>query len=108
MRLAIDAGSFGDGSFAKTEAMLDFTEEPVVIDSKHVQLITYRDGQTKSKRKFFAQLFVTLHEGKSRNTDPSVFLVMTVAGKSEKELETANQIFRSITFDPYRPFLIEW
>ena len=108
MRLAIDAGWFGDGTFAKTEAMLEFTEESVVIDGKKVQLITYRDGQTKSKRKFFARLFVTLHEGKSRNTDPSVFLFMTVEAKSERELEIANQIFHSITFEPYRPFLIEW
>jgi hypothetical protein len=108
MRLAIDASSFGGGDFAKTKTMLDFVEESVAIDGKKVQLIFYKDGQTKSKRRFVAVLFVILHEGKAKDTDPSVFLYMTIEGKSEKEIVVAKQIFDSIHFDTYRPFSIEW
>ena len=108
MRLAIDAGGFGGGEFIKAETMLDFVEESVVVDGKKVHIITYRDGRAKAKHKFVARLFVMLHEGKSRDTYPSAFLYMTVEGKSENELELARQIFRSIQFDIYRPFLIEW
>ena len=108
MRLAIDASGLGGGGFTKAESMLDFVEESVVIDGKKVQIITYKDGRTKSKRKFVAGLYVVLYEAKPKETQTSVFLYMTVAGNSEKEIEIAKQIFRSIHFDAYRPFLIEW
>jgi hypothetical protein len=108
MRVAIDAGWFGGGDFTKAETMLDFVEESIVIDGKKVEFITYKDARTKSKRRFVARLSVTLHEGKTKDTDPSVFLYMTVEGNSEKEIELAKQIFCSIHLDVYRPFLIEW
>ena len=107
MRLAIDAGSFG-GEVTKAEMMVDFKEEFVVIDGKKVQLITYKDAQTKSKRKFVAGLYVVLYEAKPKETQTSAFLYMSVAGKSEKEIEIAKQIFRSIRFDPYQPTTITW
>src|SRR6185295_10981087 len=68
MRLSIDSSSLGGGVFTRTESMLDFAEETVIIDAKKVRIITYKDGQTKSKRKFFANVFVVLHEGQSRPT----------------------------------------
>ena len=108
MRLAIDAGSLGGGGFTKYETMLDFVEESAVLDGKKVQIITYKDGQTKSKRKFIAGLYVVLYEAKPKDTQMSAFLYMTVQGNSEKEIEIAKQVFRSIHFDTYRPFLIEW
>jgi hypothetical protein len=108
MRLAIDAGTLGNGGFAKDETMLDFVEESVVVDGKKVQLITYKDGRTKSKRKFVAELYVVLYQAKPNETQRSAFLYMTVHGNSEKEIEIAKQIFHSIHFDVYRPFLIEW
>jgi len=108
MRLAIDAGSLGGGAFTKCETMLDFVEEYAVLDGKKVQIITYKDGRTKSKRKFIAGLYVVLYEAKPKDTQMSAFLYMTVQGNSEKQIEIAKQIFRSIHFDTYRPFLIEW
>ena len=107
MRLAIDAGSFG-GDITKAETMLDFTEESLVIDGRKVQLITYKHAQTKSKRKFVAALYVVLYEAKPKETQTSAFLYMSLEGKSEKEIEVAMQIFRSIRFDPYRPTTITW
>jgi hypothetical protein len=107
MRLAIDAGSFG-GDIAKAEMMLDFTEEFAVIDGKKVQLITYKDARTKSKRKFVAGLYVVLYEAKPKEAQTSAFLYMTVEGHSEKEIAMAKQIFRSIRFDAYKPSTITW
>ena len=108
MRLAIDASGLGGGGFTKYETMLDFVDESVVIDGKKVQIITYKDGRTKSKRKFVAGLYVVLYEAKPKETQTSAFLYMTVEGNSEKEIQIAKQIFRSIQFDAYKPSTITW
>jgi hypothetical protein len=108
MRLTIDAGTLGGAAYTKYESITDFVEEYVVLDGKKVQIVSYKDGRTKSKRKFIAGLYVVLYEAKPKDTQRSAFLYMTVQGNSEKEIEIAKQIFRSIHFDTYRPFLIEW
>jgi hypothetical protein len=109
MRLAIDASGLGSGGgFTKHETMLDFVEESVVIDGKKVQIITYKDGRTKSKRKFVAGLFVVLYEAKPKETQTSAYLYMTVEGNNEEEIQIAKQIFLSIQFDAYKPSSITW
>jgi hypothetical protein len=108
-RLTIEAGSlFQSDNLGKTEMMSDFTVENVVIDGKNVQIATYKDTQDKSKRKFHAQFYVTLCAAQPNCQERSVHLLMSAEGQSANEIEIAKQIFRSVRFDPYRPFLITW
>ncbi|MBC7912477.1 MAG: hypothetical protein H7Y30_18365 [Pyrinomonadaceae bacterium] len=106
MRLTIDSGSWG-GVFTRTQTNLDFKEEFIDIDGKKAQVVTYKDAQSNSSRKFVAGFYVALYESPDKEKQPSAFLYMTARVKSEKELEVAKQIFRSIRFDAYRPFTIE-
>ena len=106
MRLTIDAGSWG-GVFTRTEASLDFKEEFINIDGKKAQVVTYKDAQSSSSRKFVAGFYVVLYESPDKEKLSSAFLYMTVRVKGEKELEVAKQIFHSIRFDDYRPFTFE-
>jgi hypothetical protein len=109
MRLTIEAGSLFQGeTLGKTEMMSEFTVETVAINDKSVQIATYKDTQTKSKRKFHAKFYVTLCAAKPDCQERSVHLLMSAEGQTEKDIEIAKQIFRSVRFDPYRPFLITW
>lgn len=107
MRLAIDSGSYG-GGFTKAETSLNFKEEIVEIDGKKAQVVTYQDTRKKSTRKFVAGFSVVLFESQDKQKQPSVFLIMTIESKREKDLETARQIFQSIRFEPFTPSTVEW
>ena len=107
IRLAIESGSYG-GIYKKAETHLDFKEESIEIDGKKAQVVTYRDTQNKSNRKFVAGFYVVLFEAQNKETQQSAFLYMTIKAKSEKELEIARRIFQSIRFDEYKPFTVEW
>ena len=102
MRLSIDSGSYG-GVYKKAESYLYFTEEFIEIDGKKAQIITYKDAQKKSKRKFVAGLYVVLYKSQNKEMQPSAFLYMTIEGKNENDLEIAKQIFQTIRFDIYLP-----
>ena len=102
MRLSIDSGSYG-GVYERTESRLDFKEEFVEIDGKKAQIVTYKDAQKKSKRKFVAGFYVVLDESSNKERKPSVFLYMTIESKNENDLKIAKQIFQSIRFDVYSP-----
>jgi len=109
MRLAIEASSLFQGeTLGKTGTMSEFTMETVAINDRSAQIATYQDNQTKSKRKFHAKFYVTLCAAKPECPERSVHLLMSAEGQTEKEIEVAKQIFRSVRFDPYRPFLITW
>ena len=102
MRLLIDSGSYG-GLYKKTESNLDFKEEFIEIDSKKAQIVTYKDTQKKSKRKFVAGFYVVLYESQNKKMESSAFLYMTIESKNENDLKIAKQIFQSIHFDVYSP-----
>lgn len=103
MYLAIDSGSWGGGEQTKIESNLDFKEESVEIDGKKAQIITYKDAQKKSKRKFIAVFNVVLYESQKNEIQRNVNLSMKIEAKNENDLETAKQIFQSIRFDAYSP-----
>lgn len=107
MRLAIDSGPFG-GGFTKAETSLDFKEEMVEIDGKKAQVVTYLDTRKKTMRKFVAGFSVVLFESQDKEKQRSVFLIMTIESKREKDLEIARQIFQSIRFEPFAPRTVEW
>lgn len=107
MKLTIDSGHYG-GTFTKSETSLNFKEEFVEIDGKKVQLVFYKDTRKKANRKFVAGLAVVLNEAKNKEKELSTFLIMMVEAKSETEIEIAKQIFQSIRFDVFAPFIVEW
>jgi hypothetical protein len=92
MRIGIDYGSYGN-AYKNDGTKVDFKEEFKEIDSKKAQLVTYKDA--RNGREFTAGLYVVIYEAQDR---VKTSLNMTVETKSEKELETAKQIFQSILF----------
>ncbi len=107
MRLAIDSGSFG-GAYTKSESNLRFTEETIELEGKTARVYRFDYAEKKSKLRFVAGLSVVLFDAQGIKGQSSETLHMTIEAKSEAELEVANQIFRSIRFDPYFPQLHVW
>ena len=96
--LAIDSGWYGSVS-SKSNTSPDFKEEFIEIDGKKAQLATYVRGRSNSDQQFFARIYVALSEPRDDAiTVETTSLNMTVQVRSEKELETAKQIFQSIRF----------
>jgi hypothetical protein len=101
MRLAIDYGAYS-GSYMSDGSNLDFKEEVAEIDGKKAQLVTFKDA--RERRDFVAGLYVLIHE----ETGRKISLNMTITVRSAEDLETAKRVFRSIRFDKYKPFIVEW
>jgi hypothetical protein len=100
VRISIDYGWYG-GSFTKYDTMLDFKEESIEIDGKKAQLVSYVEGSMFAKyhpkEKYVMGIYVNLSEGQNQEV-MKTSLKMKVAAKSERDLQTAKQIFRSIKF----------
>ena len=96
--LNIDYGWYGSPSAKYSEEYTDFKEEFIKIDRKKAQLATFRDERMDSKQNFVARIYVALGK-KLAGVGMTPSLNMTITVRSEKELETARQIFQSIRFD---------
>lgn len=101
IRLAIDYGWHG-GAYIKDSLGAGFKVELAEIDGKKARIITYKDA--KNKRSFISGLYVLVNEAKD---GVKTSLSMTIEVKSEKDIEIARQIFRSIRFEPFTPMVIE-
>ena len=95
--LYIDYGWYGSSS-TQYEKYTDFKEEFIEIDGKKTQLATYRDTQMNASHNFIARIYIALNEPKDGG-GMTTSLNMAISVGSEKELETAKQIFQSIRFD---------
>ena len=106
--LSIDYGQYG-GAEKKSNVALDFREQSLLVGGKTGTLATYVDNSLYARkhpeRKYVAHVYVVvvaierepLPNGIS--LPPTVTsLMMTVRGRSAKELDIADRIFRSVRF----------
>lgn len=76
------------------DSKLEFREETIEIDNKSAQLVTYIDGQKDAVKKYIAGLYLEVKNDGAITTA----LNMTTRVVTEKDLETAKQIFQTIKF----------
>jgi len=95
MRLSIDYGYYG-GTYKNDGRVVGFKERFTEIDGKKAQLVTYK--YTLNDKKSITGLYVLIYEAQD---GMKTSLTMTIEAKSEKEMETAQQIFQSLRFSEF-------
>ena len=97
IKIAIDVGNF-EGKFTKNDKFLEYKEEMVEIDGQKAQSVTFIDNNEyvvkRGNRKFVAGVHIEINETESKKR----YYNIAILGKSEKDLETARQIFKTIKF----------
>jgi hypothetical protein len=100
MLLSIDYGWYG-GPEKKSDVTIGFKEESFAVGGKTGSLATYVDNSLYARnhpeRKYVSHLYVVVQQG-SGYPAMTTSLMMTVRGRSARELEIANRIFRSVVF----------
>jgi hypothetical protein len=104
MLLSIDYGWYG-GAADKSDDTVSFKERSFLIGGKTGRLATYIDDSLYARkhpeRKYVAHLYVVLRPGRTAS-HMTTSLVMTVSGRSAKELEIGVRIFGSVRFDRFK------
>jgi len=101
MLLSIDYGWYG-GTATESDDRMGFKERSFPVGGRTGTLATYVNNslyaRKHSKRKYVAHLYVVVRQA---TTEPptTTSLMMTVSGRSAKELAIADRIFRSIRFE---------
>jgi hypothetical protein len=101
MLLSIDYGWYG-GAATESEGRMRFKEHSFSTGGKTGTLATYIDDSLYARkhpeRKYVAHLYVVIQPG-STDSHMTTSLMITVSGRSANELEIADRIFRSVSFD---------
>ena len=92
IRIGIDYSSYGS-AYKNDGTKVNFKEALTEIDGKKAQLVTYK--QSPNSRAITVGLYVLIYEA---NDGTKTSLNMTAEVESEKDLESAKQIFQSILF----------
>ncbi len=92
IKIGIDYGSYGS-AYKNDGTKVNFKEEFTEIDGKKTQLATYK--YSPNSRTITAGLYVLIYEA---NDGTKTSLNMTAEVESEKDLESAKQIFQNILF----------
>lgn len=96
--LNIDYGYYG-GASENDETVKNFKQEFIKIDGKKAQLAIYREDFADAKNVLMAEIYVVMDTSEKKTKGVTTSLNMEIGLESEKDLETAKQIFRSIRFD---------
>ena len=99
--LSIDYGWYG-GAAKKSDVTVDFKEQPFSIGGKTGTLATYIDDSLYARkhpeRKYVAHLHVVVHQGPS-DSPMKTSLMITIRGRTAKQLEIGSRILATIRFD---------
>lgn len=97
MQITLDYGWYG-GAAKKDATKADFKEEAIEIDGRKAKLATFKNLESKTKLKFFANLYVVVVEPNNENP-MTTSLLMGIRVENEKDLATAKRVFQTIRFD---------
>jgi hypothetical protein len=96
LSLTFDYGRYS-GKFQKSESTFNFKQQPLLIGGRLGKFVTFESKPSETVKRYYAGIYVEL--GKKNRQIPMITKFnMCISGRSEKVLETARQIFKTIKF----------